>query len=456
ATAHRQVQSSNQSLVQRFEAQVDRHPNRLAVTCDDRQLTYRELDELSNQLAHYLMGRHSLQAEDICAILLDRSEWMCTAIFAVLKTAGAYLPIDPQYPEDRIAFMQEECQCKCCIDQDLINDFLSVRQQQPKHRPSLPVSSSQLAYVLFTSGSTGRPKGVLIEQKNVLSLLEAADQLGFDFTESDVWTLFHSYCFDFSVWEIYGALLHGGQLLIVPSETAKDPAAFWQLLLDKQVTVLNQTPSAFRHLTREALEQNTSSTTLRYVIFGGEALQPQQLQDWHQKYPQTELINMYGITETTVHVTFKKIGAEEIAAIVSNIGQAIPGWYGLLMDVDGRILPAGSTGELYVGGAGLARAYLNQAELTEERFIIPMWLAKNCIAQETGCVNCPMETSLTWGEWMTKSKFVDSELSWERFPRCCVPIRLWEKQWWWSVSKRGTINLWWPISWQSKNCQQIL
>ena len=208
-----------------------------------------------------------------------------------------------------------------------------------------------LCYLIYTSGSTGTPKGVLIEHRNVVRLL-FNDRFQFAFDEHDVWTVFHSFSFDFSVWEMYGALLRGGRLVVVPKAVAQDPAAYRALLAARRVTVLNQVPSAFYLLMQEELARPDASLALRYVIFGGEALQPALLKDWKARYPGTTLVNMFGITETTVHVTFKVIGDAEIADGASNIGGPIPTLSAYVLDAHLQLVPCGVTGEPSAEWAG--------------------------------------------------------------------------------------------------------
>jgi amino acid adenylation domain-containing protein len=245
---------------------------------------------------------------------------------------------------------------------------------------SLPVTNSvlpeggesDLAYVIYTSGSTGTPKGVLIEHRNVIRLFEQTAHW-FQFSEHDVWTMFHSISFDFSVWEIWGALLYGGCLVIVPYEISRSPAQFDALLRDKKVTVLNQTPSAFRQLIAANLaHEKTTDFNLRFVIFGGEALQVKLLEPWIARYgdQQPALINMYGITETTVHTTYKRISRDDLKRPdVSPIGVPIPDLQLYLLRDTGELTPDGTPGEIHVAGPGLARGYLNRSHLNAERFI---------------------------------------------------------------------------------------
>ncbi|MEO1627009.1 MAG: amino acid adenylation domain-containing protein, partial [Bacteroidota bacterium] len=270
--------------------------------------------------------------------------------------------------EERIHYMLSDSRSAVLVDDALLNKFEQVKDKYAVDNPSAFSQASDLAYVIYTSGSTGNPKGVQIEHRNVVRLLKNEEDL-FDFAATDVWTVFHSYCFDFSVWEMYGALLFGGKLVVVPKETAQNPALFYQLLVQQKVTVLNQTPSYFSNLIGQAMKQPDADLALRYVIFGGEALQPTSLHPWRVKYPQVRLINMYGITETTVHVTYKEITEKEIASGISDIGQPIPTLSCLVLDNHRQLVPRGVPGEMYIGGAGLARAYLNRPALTKERFI---------------------------------------------------------------------------------------
>src|SRR5215510_2830024 len=211
----------------------------------------------------------------------------------------------------------------------------------------------------------------MVTHRNVARLL-AATHDWFKFDEHDTWTLFHSYAFDFSVWEVWGALLSGGKLVIVPYWVSRSPENFYALLGRERVTVLNQTPSAFRQLSRiDAAQDGAEPLSLRVVIFGGEALERASLADWMDRHGEVQprLINMYGITETTVHVTYHALTLPDARRETGSvIGEPIPDLQLYLLDKNLEPVPLGVCGEMYVGGGGLARGYLNRAELTAERF----------------------------------------------------------------------------------------
>ncbi|NBO66376.1 MAG: amino acid adenylation domain-containing protein, partial [Acidobacteria bacterium] len=361
----------DKTLVDLFEAQVYRTPDAVALSFYETQLTYSELNALANQLAHHLIRRYEIVPDCLIGIELPRSEWIVIGILAIMKSGGAYVPIDPDQPRHRKDYIREDANLRFILDQQELDIFKSLYSQDllPISDPYVKLTPGNLAYVIYTSGTTGNPKGVLIEHRNVVRLM-CNDKLQFDFNERDVWTMAHSYNFDFSVWEMYGALLFGGELVVVPLEVIRDGQAFSQLLVNRGVTVLSQTPSSFYSLSESiSFFAGSKRHRIRYVIFGGEALLPTKLSGWFKMYPETRLVNMYGITETTVHVTYKEIGAVEIAEGRSNIGRPIPTLSCYVLDGKMCLCPHGHAGELYVGGAGLARGYLNREELTANKFI---------------------------------------------------------------------------------------
>jgi amino acid adenylation domain-containing protein len=316
-------------------------------------------------------------------------------MLGILKAGGAYVPIDPSYPAERIGYLLADCATPIVvaakdtagvlgghpaavvwIEQDEIVAGPGARQLDRGEQPP-EAADGNLAYVIYTSGSTGKPKGVMVEHRNVVRLFEQTDPW-FHFGQRDTWALFHSLSFDFSVWEIWGALLYGGRLVLLPETTSRSPALLVSLLRSEQVTVLNQTPSAFHQLLTVLFsgkngEDSTLGMALRLVIFGGERLQPRMLAPWIERHGdrRPSLVNMYGITETTVHCTYRRITAADLDPNgASPIGVPIPDLRLYLLDGNGKPLPDGAPGEMYIAGGGVARGYLNRPELTAERFVL--------------------------------------------------------------------------------------
>ncbi|PKD39817.1 non-ribosomal peptide synthetase, partial [Methylomonas sp. Kb3] len=315
---------------------------------------------------------------------IERSLEMVIGLLGILKAGGAYVPMEPNSPRERIAYQLQDTGAKLLVTKAQLMSTLpeaeiawvGIDSEWPeiekcsKGNPNVTAFASQLAYVIYTSGSTGLPKGVMISHREVLRLF-AATERQFRIGCQDVWTMFHSFAFDFSVWEIWGALLYGGRLVIVPHCVSRSPDEFRLLLKQEKVTVLNQTPSAFLQLMHTDAQQADSIESLRLVIFGGEALEPYKLKSWFERYgdQRPQLVNMYGITETTVHVTYRALTMQDAEAAASPIGRPIADLQTYLLDASLNLCPVGCGGELHVGGAGLARGYLNRPELTAERFI---------------------------------------------------------------------------------------
>ena len=366
-----------------FEQQAALHPDATAVVCGDESLSYAQLDACANRLAHRLVAL-GVTPEVKVGIAVERSIEMVVGLLGILKAGGAYVPLDPDYPADRLAAMIEDSGIRLLLTQSRVAPKLPPRNgdvhllvldtanlaSEPTHAPEVAVHADHLVYVIYTSGSTGRPKGTQLTHRNVTRLLDST-QPWFGFGAQDVWTNFHSYAFDFSVWEIFGALCTGGKLVVVPFWVSRSPDDFVALLRAQQVTVLNQTPSAFRQLMHSAALAAGDRLPLRCVIFGGEALEPGSLRPWIDRFGdrQPQLVNMYGITETTVHVTYRPIVRADLDVQSSPVGACIPDLGLWVLDGDLNPLPVGVAGELHVSGAGLARGYLNRAGLSAERFV---------------------------------------------------------------------------------------
>ncbi|MFK0132134.1 amino acid adenylation domain-containing protein [Streptomyces rubiginosohelvolus] len=378
------------SVLDRFARAAADHPDAPALTHEGDTLTYAELDARTNALARLLIS-YGVGPEDRVALLLPRSATLVEAVLAVAKTGAAYVPVDPAHPQDRIGWTLQDAApalvltdtvtagrtpAACTAPVLVLDDRTTTdRWQRQPDRPvtdadrPTPLRQDNAAYLIYTSGSTGRPKGVVVTGRNLARLFDATAEDAFG--PDDVWTLFHSYAFDFSVWEMWGALLHGGRLVVVPHTVTRSPDEFLSLLHRERVTVLNQTPSACYQLT-EALTAPGSPGIppgLRLIVLGGEALDPARLAPWLRTPDAPRVVNMYGITETTVHVTTHDLTPDTLVPGTSPVGRAIDDLRLYVLDRRLRPVPPGVTGELYVAGAGLSRGYRGRHPLTAERFV---------------------------------------------------------------------------------------
>ena len=356
----------HQCLHELFASQAGQTPEGVAVSCEDETLTYAALEQRANRLANHLRSL-GVGPDVIVGLYAERSIDMVVGVLGILKAGGAYLPLDPSHPPERLAIMLEDAGARVRLAQDALaerlpaTDAVVVRfeadgaaiARQPDTAPVTACVPDNLAYVIYTSGSTGRPKGTLITHACVTRLF-AATEAWFGFGPQDVWTLFHSLAFDFSVWELWGPLLKGGRLVVVPYWISRSPEEFHALLSREGVTVLNQTPSAFAGLIR-ADRETSRPLALRTVIFGGEALNFAELAPWFERHGDTtpQLINMYGITETTVHVTWRLVRQADVGAAASAIGQTIPDLQAYVLDPRLEPMPIGVAGELYIGGVAI-------------------------------------------------------------------------------------------------------
>ncbi|GHF24638.1 hypothetical protein GCM10010218_01500 [Streptomyces mashuensis] len=372
------------TLHERVAERAAAAPDAPAVTSGGTTWTYRELDERANRIAHHLVALGAGPGQ-VVGLSAERGAELVAGLLGIMKAGAAYLPLDPAYPADRLAFMLQDAGARILLTHgtgpdgpradgvtvvDLEGDRAAI-DARPSSAPETAVTGGDLAYVIYTSGSTGRPKGVAVEHRSVLNLL-VNSRPAYGFGADDVWTAFHSYAFDVSVWEMWGCLTSGGRLVVVDGDWAQRPAATWELLRAEGVTVLCQTPSMFRALVESAAAADAGPLpALRWVVLAGEALEPKHLTTWFGRYGggAARVVNQYGPTEATVYVTRQEITAEDVAAGGPlPIGRPLPGYRVLVLDESGAPVPVGVTGELYVAGAGLARAYLGRPELTEERF----------------------------------------------------------------------------------------
>ncbi|GAA1938329.1 amino acid adenylation domain-containing protein [Kitasatospora viridis] len=381
------VPAEDQLVHRLFDRQARRHPDRVALRDADGELTYAQLDRQAAQLAA-LLRRHRPQPGQRIGLHLRRGAQVIVAMLAVLRSGHTYVPLDPSYPAQRLLLTAEDAGLSLVLSDQPLPDRLAelpvLRLDAPAPAApalpvlGLPVDPDTPAYVIYTSGSTGRPKGVPVPHRNVAALVRACEQR-YATGPQDVWTLFHSYSFDFSVWEIWGALLSGACLVVVPPEVAASPQATLDLLAREGVTVFNVVPSVFRHLARAAPRRSLPvPPALRYVIFGGESIDVRDVRAWRAVFGRTtRFVNTYGITEATVFVTSRPLTDEELdrepdaagpGAFATDLGEPLDGWQLRVVDEDGADVAPGGTGEILVSGAGVAAGYLDRPELTAERF----------------------------------------------------------------------------------------
>ncbi len=369
-----------------FESSAESYPNKIAVSHKDETITYQELNERSNELASYL--KENTKIQNIVGISLDRSIDLIISIIAVLKSGCTYLPLDPHYPNDRLDYMLDDSKSSLIITSKnytekyssfngkvvVLDEFKEISNKYSNRNPKVDLKPDYLQYIIYTSGSTGKPKGVMVTHFNAFNLFYNIESI-FDFNSDDAWTLFHSYSFDVSVWEIWGALISGAKLVVVPYRVSRSPEEFYNLMIKENVTVLCQTPPAFQQII--VLENNFNDvkksiyTGLRYVYLGGEKLPPEILIPWFNKHGDVEpkLINSYGPTECTVNTSYFPVAKEYLLRKKSIIGYPFPNTKVYILDKNMQPVPNNVVGEIYIGGKAVALGYLNRTELTNARFI---------------------------------------------------------------------------------------
>lgn len=393
ASSLRAKETLQATLVSIFEQRVVETPEAIALTFNGKHVSYAALNACANRLAHEMLSANEIVGNPLVALLLPRSIETVVTIIASLKIGAGYVPIDPDAPAGRIESILADTKPVLLVTDAsssskletipcpmLVIDAEETKKRVASQLPENPSLSSarrpspdDLAYVIYTSGSTGKPKGVQITHHNVVRLFSSTHSW-FDYRSSDVWTNCHSYIFDASVWEIWGALLHGGRLLIVPLEITRAPEQLLELVVAEKVTVFGQIPSAFYRFIEAEQDRPElgAQLSLRYQCFGGEALDLNRLKPWFNRHKEGNptLLNMYGITETTINATYQFVTASQVASDSGSLIGKVYGDLGLMILDDAlRPVPIGGYGEIYVTGEGLARGYLNRPDLNAVRFV---------------------------------------------------------------------------------------
>lgn len=365
-----------------FDQVVAKAGSRVAAVFQNEQITYNELDQASDRIAYYLAEEFNIKPNTLVAVIMEPGQNYLISIFGILKAGGVFVPIDQTYPEERKAYILKDSNAKHIItereitlegDYKVVNikQALSNAKNTPVQKLGDPSSHKDFAYIIYTSGSTGKPKGCLISHFNLMNLIWNR-QLDFGLTPDDVWVNAHSISFDFSIWEIFGAILTGAKLVIPSGNEVRDPYQFCNFIAVNQVSVLNQTPQSFYNLilAENTLTKHNLNAFLRLIIFGGDKLDFNKLKDWVAHYPldKVPMVNMFGITETTVHTSYHFITNEDLVCGQSIIGKPIPGVQMHILDSAGKMQPEGIAGEIFVSGYGVSEGYLNQPELTHDKF----------------------------------------------------------------------------------------
>ena len=365
-----------------FEIQVENNPTAIAVVYENQQLTYEQLNQKANQLAHYLVNEKNVKPDTLVGICVGRSLEMIVGILAILKAGGAYVPLDPEYPEARLKYMLDDAKLSTvltqrhlrettpvndaqgvCIDAENFQQQLTIQPTINPNKNDLGLTSHHLAYVIYTSGSTGNPKGVMIQHEGVVNLVEALRD-SYRLATADSILQFAPMSFDMSVEEIFGALCNGCKLVLRTESWLESASKFWQYCASAEVTVLNL-PAAFWH--ELARDKNAMpAKSVRHISIGGEKISEIAVKDWFEKNTSFPvLLNAYGPTECTVNASFAEINKD----YGNSIGKALNNIQLLVLNSFCGLSPMGVGGELHLGGVGLARGYLNRPELTAEKFI---------------------------------------------------------------------------------------
>lgn len=357
----------DQTIINLFEEQVKQTPDHIAVVFENTELTYKQVNELSNQLGDYLRKTHAVKAEDLIGIQLERSDWTIVAILGVLKSGGACVPIDPEYPQERIDYMVADSLCKLVIDEKILGEFKLIKEDFNKENLVAITVANSLAYLIYTSGSTGEPKGVMIEHRNIVRLVKSPNYVVL--SEQDRLLGLSNFSFDASLFEVFGTLLNGASLFVAIKDIFLDFNKLGQTVEEKEISVFFLTTALFNSLVDFEF---LAFSKLKYLLFGGEQVSLSHVKKFRANHPDINLVHLYGPAENTTLSTYYLI--KEIDEVLSTIpiGSPISNSQCYIFNGPaeyGKLSPIGVVGEICVGGDGLGRGYFNRPELTKEKFV---------------------------------------------------------------------------------------
>ncbi|PPA82420.1 non-ribosomal peptide synthetase [Brevibacillus laterosporus] len=362
------------TIHQLFEEQVEKNPNQVALVFKEEKLTYGEVNAKANQLAHVLRKK-GVQPDDVIGLITERSLEMIIGILAIYKAGGAYMPIDPTYPTERVQYMLQDNQTQFLLvqKQEMLPAsyqgevlFLTQESCMDEEVSNLPPTNQAqaLAYMMYTSGSTGEPKGILTTHQNIIKTVINNGYI--EITPADCLLQLSNYAFDGSTFEIYGALLHGATLVLAPKETVLNMNELARLIKKEQVTVSFMTTALFNTLVDLDI---TCFQSVRKVLFGGELASVKHVLKALDYLGEHRIINVYGPTESTVYATYYSVDHSMLTKAAVPIGRPINNTKAYILNKDGQPQSIGVVGELCIGGEGLARGYLNRPELTQKHFV---------------------------------------------------------------------------------------
>lgn len=350
----------NGTLVNLFQDQVLKTPDHTALVFGDKRMSYQELDSVSNQFANYIKSTYNIGVGDLISLTLDRSEWNVITMIGILKAGAAYIPIDPEYPQDRISYIKSDSQSKLTVDEILLEEFWEKQSSYTTDDTETAPNVNDLAYVIYTSGSTGKPKGVMIEHGNIVNTILSQIKI-FDLRESDHSLQFASFSFDASVSEIFITLLSGASLFIADDKMRSDPTLLESYIIDQKISIATLPPSYLRLMDVKNLKG------MRGLITAGEAPAIDKVSEY---LSYGTFYNAYGPTETSICGSVYKIPkGSSLNTTTIPIGYPIANTQIYILDEFNNLQPDGVVGEICIGGKGLAREYLNKPELTDEKFI---------------------------------------------------------------------------------------